>query len=212
LLLGVAGLFGGTTIGLLFMFWPMVILYGLAFYFLLLDRLQLQLPIQRMAITFVIVTLSALPLIITLMPPKAHHPYPPYLRPYITYASELLEKNELLCTDMPWATAWYGDRTSLYLPQSIDEFYEINDYVMPISGIYFTTLTRNQPFVRGLLNGGERTWFPIQQGQSRSDFPLSHMLPLLNGDQLFLTDRQRWTEQGEEEEVEVVEEEGEAAG
>ena len=89
--------------------------------------------------------LGALPLILTMMPPRAGVPYPPYFPPFITHVSKMLTADEFMCTDMPWATAWYGSRNSLLLPATVDEFYEINDYIKRISGIYFTTLTRNKP-------------------------------------------------------------------
>jgi hypothetical protein len=201
LLFGTAGLFGEATIRLTHVFWPIIILYGLAFFFILLDRLQLRLQIQRLAITILVILLSVAPLIITLMPPKATFPYPPYLRTYITHISGLLDESELMCSDIPWATAWYGDRVSLFLPQTVDEFYEINDYLSKISGIYFTMETRNKPFVRGLLNV-ERTWFPIIQGtQMPPEFPLKFSFPLARFDQQFVTDRDRFAEAAEELEV-----------
>lgn len=173
---------------LLFLFWPFVILYGLAYYVHLMDRLNPPLAIQRLGITLLLVLLSALPLAMNLMR-KGSYPYPPYLRPYVTYASSMVEPEDLLCTDMPWATAWYGERDSLLLPLSLDEFYDIHDVVRPIGGLYFTTLTRNQPYIRGLVLGKGRSWFPIQQLQIPSDFPLQHGGYLLDGDQLLLTKR-----------------------
>jgi len=135
---------------------------------------------------------SALPLILTLMPPRAGVPYPPYFPPFITHVAKLLKPDELLCTDMPWATAWYGRRNSLLLPATIDDFYEINDYNKRISGLYFTTITRNKAYVKDLLTGPERSWFPLLEGRIPSDFPLTQGFPLNNMDQLFLTDRVRW--------------------
>jgi hypothetical protein len=95
---------------------------------------------------------------------------------------------------MPWATAWYGQRTSLLLPVTLDEFYAINDYNKRISGLYFTTLTRNKPYVRQLYRGPYETWFPILEGRIPATFPLSQGFPIGNMDQLFLTDRARWAE------------------
>ena len=199
LLFSIAGFFGESMIQLSRVFWPVVILYGLAFFFILRDRLQLRLQIQRLSVTILVVLLSAAPLIIALMPPKAGFPYPPYLRTYITYVSGVLDKSELLSSDIPWATAWYGDRVSLYVPQSTDEFYEINDYLSKVSGIYFTMETRNKAFVRGLL-GSERSWFQILQGMNSipDEFPLKYSYPLARLDQQFITDRDRFWEAEEE--------------
>ena len=196
LFLGLAGYFTVQTERLIYLFWPMVILYALAFYYYMLDRLNLPMAVQRLAITTLVVLLSAAPLVMNLMR-RESYPYPPYLRPYITYVSDLLEPSELMCTDIPWATAWYGNRDSLLLPQNIDEFYEIHDLVKHVGALYFTTETRNRPFIRGLVLGKERSWFPIQQMQMPANFPLQLGTYLLQGDQLLLIDRDRSAERAQ---------------
>lgn len=192
LLLWIASFFGDVTARLLVMFWPFVIIYGLAFFFILLDRLQLRVRLFSLAVTVGFVLLGALPLIFSMLPPRSGFPYPPYYPPFVMHVSKLLTPDELMCSDMPWATAWYGNRNSLLLPATIDDFYEINDYVKRISGLYFTTLTRDKPYVRGLLTGPEKSWFPLLEGRIPNDFPLAQGFPLNNMDQLFLTDRVRW--------------------
>ncbi len=177
---------------LMHVFWPLMIAYGFSFFFLLLDRLQFRMRLVNFAVSAVVVLSSALPFVFALLPPRAGVPYPPYFPPFVTYVSGLLEPNEVMCTDMPWATAWYGDRTSIYLPQTLDEFYEINDYHKGVKGLYFTTLTRDQPYVRSLRTGTYKTWFPILEGRIPNDFPLTQGFPLNNLDQLFLSDRVRW--------------------
>lgn len=194
LVVAVAGFFGEDTIAMLYVFLPFAIIYGLAFFFLLLERLQIRFRILEIAMISLVVAVSALPLAFTLMPPRASLPYPPYYPPFISYVTSLMRPNELMCTDMPWATAWYGDQTSLRLTDDINDFYEINDYVYRISGLYFTTISRNQPFVRTLMKGRYRTWFPVMRGNVPQDFPLSAGFPMNDGDQLFLTDYKRWEE------------------
>lgn len=199
-LLALGALFGDATAKLLHLFLPLVMVYGVAFFFILLDRLQLRLPIMRMGVVGAMILLSSLPLILTLLPPRATPPYPPYYPPYIAHVCNMLTEDELLATDMPWATAWYGNRHSLLLPASIDDFYEVNDYTHRISGIYFTTITRDREFVKTLQSGPERTWFPLQtwnpqfnmQPHIPGDFPLQQFFPLNNLDQIFLTDYPRW--------------------
>ncbi len=194
LLTCVAGLFGDAVMSLMSVFWPFVLLYSLAFFFILLERLQLRIRLWNLAATVLLVLLTALPLIFSLLPPRAGTPYPPYFQPYIRHVSAMLKPNELMCTDMPWATAWYGQRNSLQMPITIDDFYEINDYNKRISGLYVTTITRNKPFVRSLLTGADSTWFPILEGRIPGDFPLTQGFPIGNRDQIFLTDRARWME------------------
>ena len=101
-----------------------------------------------------------------------------------------------MCTDMPWATAWYGDRVSILLPKDIDDFYEINDYHQYISGMYITTITKNKPFVKQLLDGPEKSWLAVMSGRTPADFPLKQVVSLNRQDQIFLSDRNRWSTGG----------------
>lgn len=191
----IASLYGDATFRLVLMFWPFIILYALAFFLLLVDRLQLQVKILNMAVTTAIVFLSALPMIFTLLPPRATPPYPPYAPGLIMYVSDLLQPHELMCTDMPWATAWYGNQNSVLLPKTLEEFYDINDIMHRFSGLYFTPLTRDQPYIRGLRSPRYASWMPILEGRIPGDFPLTHGIPIHDLEQLFLSDRPRWAEQ-----------------
>jgi hypothetical protein len=108
----------------------------------------------------------------------------------------MLTPREVLCTDMPSATAWYGDRVSILLPADVDDFYVINDYKQYISGLYITTITKNKPFVKELLDGPEKSWLPIISGRTPPDFPLKQGVSLNRQDQIFLSDRDRWSGAG----------------
>jgi hypothetical protein len=174
------------------LFWPIAALYGLAFFFVLLQRLQFQYRLLNFGLTLVLVLLTAAPVLLLLIAPRVGPPYPPYYPPFVKHVTTLVRPTELLCTDMPWATAWYGKRDSLYLPMSLDEFYAINDNTRRINGLYFTTLTRNRSYVSELLTGPYRNWFPLNEGRIPPDFPLNQGFPLINMDQLYLTDRTRW--------------------
>lgn len=188
-----AGFFGKEALGLYHIFWPFVILYGLAFFSILLDRLDLSIQIYKTGLTILVVGLTALPFFVTvLLTPAPGLPYPPYYVPFVMRVSELLKPREIMCTDMPWATAWYGQRTSILIPKTIDDYYEINDYRKYISGLYITTLTKDKPFVSSLVDGPEKTWFPVTMGQLPKDFPLKQGFALNKQDQLFLTDSVRW--------------------
>ncbi|MCC7300204.1 MAG: glycosyltransferase family 39 protein [Verrucomicrobia bacterium] len=185
--------FSAETLQLYHIFWPFVILYGLAFFSILLDRLDLNIQLYKTAITVLVVGLTALPLAVTiLLSPPPGVPYPPYYAPFIMRVSELLKPAEIMCTDMPWATAWYGKRTSILIPQTLDDYYEINDYRKYISGLYITTITKDRPFVSSLLEGAEKTWLPVIMGRLPQDFPLRQGFALNKQDQIFLTDSVRW--------------------
>jgi 4-amino-4-deoxy-L-arabinose transferase-like glycosyltransferase len=188
-----AGFFDKEALRLYHMFWPFVILYGVAFFFILLDRLDLSIQLYKTGVTVFVIGLTALPLLATIFLSSAPGlPYPPYYAPFIMRVSELLKPNEVMCTDMPWATAWYGKRTSILMPKTLDDYYEINDYRKYMSGLYITTITKNRPFVSSLLEGSEKTWFPVTMGRLPPDFPLKQGFALNKQDQLFLTDSVRW--------------------
>ena len=187
-----AGFFSESSISMIHAFWPFIVLYSLAFFYILLDRLDLGVRLYNIGLKLLIVLLAAVPFFLTLMPPHEKAPYPPYYTPAISKVTTLLNPREVMCTDMPWATAWYGDRISILLPNTLDEFYEINDYNQYISGLYITTLTKNKPFVRELLDGPEQSWLPIMSGRTPTDFPLKSGISLLRQDQIFYSDHNRW--------------------
>ncbi len=188
----ISAFYGDATFRAIIMFWPFVILYALAFFMLLLDRLQLKMKITNMAVTAAIVFTSAVPMIFTLLPPRTTPPYPPYWPGMIINVSNMLRENELMCTDMPWATAWYGNQNSVLLPLDLDQYYDINDIMHRISGLYFTQVTRDQPYLRALRSPRYASWFPILEGRIPGDFPLTEGTPLGDREQLFLSDRVRW--------------------
>ena len=187
-----ACLFDDTSMRTMSIFWPFIILYGLSFFYLLIDRLQIAIPLIRGGLIALVIIATALPMIITLMPPRSGFPYPPYYPSYIALVTNMMNEDELLGTDMPWATAWYGDRSSILVPATVDEFYRINDLQKRISGLYFTTLTRDLPFASGLVTGPFSSWYPIFREMIPMDFPLTEAFFISNKDQLFLTDRPRW--------------------
>ena len=185
--------FGKDALRMYHIFWPFVILYGLAFFSILLDRLDLRMNLYRMGLTGLVIGLSALPLFILIFfSPPASLPYPPYHVPFVIRVSELLRPSEIICSDMPWATAWYGQRTSVLLPATLEEFYEISDYKKYISGLYVTTLTKDRPFVSSILEGPEKSWMPVMLGRLPKGFPLDQGFSLNKQDQIFLTDSVRW--------------------
>lgn len=190
----IASYFGDATFRLVLMFWPFIILYALGFFILLLDRLQLKVKLVNMGVTAAVIFLSAVPMIFTLLPPRATPPYPPYAPGLIIYVSDLLQPEELMCTDLPWATAWYGGQNSLLLPFNLEQYYDINDIMHRISGLYFTPITRDQPYIRGLRSPRYISWLPILEGRIPGDFPLTQGIPLRDMEQIFLSDRARWSE------------------
>ncbi len=190
-----AGFFSDSTIQMVNIFWPFVILYGIAFFYILLDRLKLGFRLYVITAKCLIVAITAIPFGFRLMPPHEGQPYPPYHAPLIYKVSNMLTPREVICTDMPWATAWYGDRISILLPKNLEQYYLINDYHQYMSGLYFTTITKNKPFIKQLLDGPDKSWLPIFSGRLPPDFPLKSLISLNRQDQVFISDRERWLEE-----------------
>jgi len=107
-------------------------------------------------------------------------------------------------SDMPWAVAWYGNRQSIWTtlnvadPKGRNDFYAINDYKKPITGLYLTHLTIDARFYSQMLKGQDWAWGrfvmdSLLRTNMPAGFPLGHApAGYLENGQFFLTDRPRW--------------------
>jgi len=190
--LGAGALAGGPSRPLV-VYLPLVILLGTAFVSGVLGEAMGD-PVRREISLWALVVLSGLSTVAAVMGPRARVPYPPYYPPLAAHVSGLLGEREALCTDIPWATAWYGNRVSILLPERVDDLVTISRKIVPISGLYLTSETANRRYVGDLVAGRFRSWLPILQRKVPADFPLQHGIDLPPGtrDQFFLSDRPRW--------------------
>ncbi len=187
-----AGIFGHNQFEVAHVMFPLIILYGTAFFYLLLDRMQITVQIVSLGIISFFVFLQALPLLVTLMPPKPSS-YPPYLAREISLITSPFEPTELVSSDMPWATAWYGGQLSLYLPLTVDQFFEMNDRLQPVKGLYLTMLTRDLPYQSNLVRGNYISWKPIMDlNPLPRGWPLRVGFPISGGNSVILSDQNRW--------------------
>lgn len=190
---------------LLVLFLPLVAIFGVAFFYLLLDRIPFRIKLTRGAAIGGFVLLNVSPMIFTMLPPRrAPFPYPPYLPPVTRTVADFFESDSLGCSDLPWAMAWDGDRRTVWLPVSMDEFYEIYDFVAS-KGFQFVFLT---PYILDarpqseVLHGEYNGWAGLMRGQLPQVFPLKAvtMLPGMGyqNEQILLADRVRWGKKGSE--------------
>ncbi|SDU21795.1 hypothetical protein SAMN05444156_2668 [Verrucomicrobium sp. GAS474] len=173
-----------------------ITVFGASFFHILLDRLELGLGLLRKVVLWLFVGLNCFPFFLALLKPEgsAFH-YPPYHPPMITLASRWYMEDEIIATDIPYATAWYGDRTSLWLPATTKDFIEINDYVHPLSGILLTPLSMNSQALNEIYKGEWKGWALLVLGLQRpAEIPLTALirLPPNENEYLLLTDRPRW--------------------
>jgi hypothetical protein len=146
--------------------------------------------------------LTALPFISHFLrlvgPPTGRVQWPPYVPPYIAILGQWTRENEIIASDMPWAVAWYADRKSLWLPMSVRDFIELNDYNQlkgQIVGLYLTPVTGNQPFISEVMKGEYKEWAPfIMRNVNTREFPLKAVTALpIDGECVYYSDRDRWT-------------------
>jgi len=176
---------------------PALVVIGSAFFFVLFDRMDLQIPLLGTLIVISTLALTAFPMINTLTMPSNFYNFPPYLPPIINGVGRMATPDEWVTTDMPWATAWYADRASLWLPDSITDFENFHDNICPTGILLLTPVTLNQS-TADLRTGELKDWFPlIIQGNTPPQFPLSehavYPIPIgLGFNYMLWSDRQRW--------------------
>ena len=123
---------------------PLVLVYGVSLFFLLLEQIRLPFPELRYVIIGIFSVVACLPMLFVFLPPKANPvAYPPYYPPAIQTMAGWLKENELAMSDIPWAVAWYGQRQCVWLtlkctpdakdPNTHEDFFAINDYLKPIN-------------------------------------------------------------------------------
>ena len=184
---------------LLVLLTPLVFVYGVSLFLVLLDQMELPLRELRLVVKVVFVGLCCAPLIFTLLPPRTRPvAYPPYYPPDIQAIAGWMRPNELIMSDVPWAVAWYGQRQSVWLTLNYqDDFFAINDYLKPVQALYLTPETMTAAFGPDWVRPDQHTWgnFILQaaaQEKIPASFPLNHAPPGFFPERLFLTDSDRW--------------------
>lgn len=182
---------------------PMVFLFSVAFFFILLDQIQFPAPAARVAVMVVFLVICSMPLIFRFLPPRVIPvAYPPYYPPAIQEVSSWMKEEELMMSDMPWAVAWYGGRqcawtTMDYGNATPSDFFQINDFHKPVQALYLTPLTMDSRFLTDMLKSPDGIWCrfvleSILKTNVPSGFPLKNAPIGLTPDQLFLSDYVRW--------------------
>ena len=204
--MAVFGLSEGTSLkanDLHILFVPLMIFYGMALVLVMWTRLDINVKLVRQGFIVLLFVISALPFInqfISLIGQPSPPPviWPPYVPPYISILAKWTREDEIISSDMPWAVAWYADRKSLWLPMTIHDFIDLNDYNQlkgRIVGLYLTPVTGNQPFISEVMKGEYKEWAPfIMRTVNLKDFPLKAITGLpIDGECVYYSDRDRWT-------------------
>ena len=181
-------------------FVPLMICYGLAFLLVQWNRLALDLPFARAGFITLLYLLGAMPMVFSLpwlSPPKARICWPPYAPPLISVFNDWMQPDEIIASDMPWAVAWYADRRSLWLPDTLQVMTDLHDYKTlggPVNGLYLTPISGTENKFRDIVKGEYKDWsLVIQRNQVLEKFSLKWNTVALGVDNecIFLSDHDR---------------------
>jgi hypothetical protein len=180
---------------------PLVTIFGVSLFFMLLD--QINLPDSKVRYVFIGIFgfVICLPAVLNIFSTRANPiQYPPYYPPTIQKTANWMKEGELIMSDIPWAVAWYGQRQSLWLTLNADsDFEQFTDYQKTISAIYLTPVTTDSHILTQLVRSGEKSWgsFLLESMLSNKlpvAFPLHYAPVGFLPEQLFLTDSERWVQ------------------
>ena len=134
------GIAGPPTKNFLTILVPLIAIYGVAFFFVMFERLQFRKRWVRRGIVGLFVGINVLPAFLTLLPPRPPSPYPPYDGGVVAAMGSTFGEGDVLASDIPWAVAWYSDRSAVLIPLEEANYTKLlNDGLHLISGIYLTT-------------------------------------------------------------------------
>ncbi|HSY20092.1 MAG TPA: glycosyltransferase family 39 protein [Candidatus Acidoferrales bacterium] len=206
-----------NTENLLVLLTPLVVIFGAGFLLVLIDQMNLPSAAMRPATMLLVAVMSWWALASTLILKVPTTTYPPYYPPDIQRMAGWMQPDELMMSDVPWAVAWYGDRQCSWTTiNSTYEFFQLNDHVKPVHGLYLSINTVDSKILSECLNGGVGNWnrfaYELLAPQQKNpvenigkitldnpgtikyptDFPLLYSPSETISSGLYLTDRQRW--------------------
>jgi dolichyl-phosphate-mannose-protein mannosyltransferase len=181
-------------------FVPLMTCYGLAYLLVQWNRLAVNIPVARIGFIALLYVLCALPMIFAtpwLSPPKPFLRWPPYVPAAIGVLNDWMKPEEVTASDMPWAVAWYADRRSLWLPDTLrvlTDFGDFNVLGAPVNGLYLTPVSGTDNKFRDIAKGEYKDWAAvILRTQILGNFPLKWNTVSLGLDNecIFLSDHDR---------------------
>ncbi|MFM7182534.1 MAG: hypothetical protein ACKO2G_13865 [Verrucomicrobiales bacterium] len=162
------GEFDSNQIHILFA--PIMSAYGLAMVAILWNRMGVGAPTEMVKNSpfTAIVAISSIGMFVTI--PRAlksggvfqEIPYYPYYPKGIKKLNEWTSEREVIVSDMPWAIAWYGDRTSAWMTKDLSQFDAMTEFFdqnrMPVAGIYFSPVSVDRELGSTILQGENADW------------------------------------------------------
>lgn len=180
---------------------PLMFVFGAGLFSLLLDQTRIELVPARNLMAGVACLIVCAPLLFALLTPRRSAlAYPPYHPPVIQETAGWLEESELMMSDAPWAVAWYGRRSCLWLTLDHEASFASIHKEKPIRGLYLTQLTLDRKLVSEMMPAtepwGRFAMETLSKQEIPTGFPLKHAFAEWFPNQLFLADRPRWEKAG----------------
>jgi 4-amino-4-deoxy-L-arabinose transferase-like glycosyltransferase len=183
-------------------FMPLMTCYGLAFLLVQWNRTGIDYRVARIAFIVLLFLLCGFPMVtnlvetIVLRQRRQMVRWPPYVPPYVAVLNSWMKPNEIIASDMPWAIAWYADRRSLWVPDTIKAFTDFSDYNVlggPVDALYLTPISGGSNTLRDIVKGEYRDWAAVIQRSVVIDkFPLKWATLLgLENECIFFSDYDR---------------------
>jgi len=199
------GAFQSNDLYILFI--PIMTFYGLAVVLMMWSKLEIRLRIVNLTFLGLLFGLSAPSLINTFTDPsRMVVAFPPYAPGAISKMHDWFGEKDVICSDMPWAVAWYADRKSLWLPMTMSDFFELNDFRFNgrVTGLLLTPITGYKGLLDEISTPEFSEWAPfiLRQPNARANFPLqaTAVLPFSirrTFPFILFADRDRWSERGD---------------
>jgi len=197
LLCGVGGPVSSNQLHVLFT--PVFAIFGMAFLLDLWSRLEIPHIRWKAAFLGAVLFLCGFPMLLTIAGgPGSATQWPPYVPPFIAILGYWYEEKEVVCSDMPWAVAWYAQRKCLLLPETIKQFNRISDYNVlgeSVKGLYLTPVTGNRALFADIYQGPFTDWvFLITRPPDVTGFSLPVFTPMpIEGGCILFSDCDRWS-------------------
>ena len=179
---------------------PLVLIFGVGLFYVLLESLPLPTPTARYGVLSGFAVFVSMPLLLAMAPPRPRPSSPPYYPPRLQQIAHYIDEREMFMSDIPWALAWYGNRECVSMPLNVrKDFFEINDFQKIVNGLYVSTRTTDAKFLSSWFAGDSKSWgnfllVSLVRQEIPNGFPLKRSpVGLFSNGELLLMDRDRWS-------------------
>jgi hypothetical protein len=180
---------------------PLVLMFGTGFFFTVLQQMDLPNPRLRAFGAGLFALLMCAPLLLDLASPPDPSVISPYAPTRIQRTAAMMQPDELMMSDIPWAVAWYGERPCSWLTLDDAGTFEQVNKLKAVHAIYLTERTTDRPLLSQLIyNPQDWGRFLLlslpksesPQGAVPPGFPLTKAPANYVPAQMFISDTVRW--------------------